>query len=192
MGLIDNKKIICQTIEFIPSVKTIKSEAGASINHNYIVSHLIAIIKSHFDRLCCLNINENLKINKVCESCINVFPSDLYIPNGETYCLPDIVLVKGTFILNKHGKQSRDCISNPKIIIEVYSESNKEGDILDKLEEFKNLNSFDTLFIVNSIEEDSITEYSRSNEWKEKYTDEIIIESLKIPRATIYDKFNKL
>ena len=121
--------------------------AGASFLHNAIVANLITIL------------NNCLKD----ENCF-ALPSDILVklPICEKFVYPDIVVVCGERLLEKH--KGLDALLNPTIIIEVFSESTAHYDSNEKMECYFTLDSLQEYWLVDS-EKVAIRSYKRqSNE----------------------------
>ncbi|TAH28833.1 MAG: Uma2 family endonuclease [Cytophagales bacterium] len=125
--------------------------AGATLNHNRIVSNLIGELYN------CLK-------NKKCE----VLPSDmlLKLPACKKYVYPDITIVCDEIMLDENKKQGLDVLLNPSIVIEVLSESTKLFDKTEKLNCYCTLQSLQQYIMIDS-EKFEIIIYTRTenNDW---------------------------
>ncbi|MEM7534679.1 MAG: Uma2 family endonuclease [Chloroflexota bacterium] len=110
--------------------------AGASENHNLIVTNVIATLKNQL---------RSRRENKC-----RIYPSDMRVKT-ETglYTYPDIVVVCGE---RQFEGNKRDVLLNPKVIIEVLSPSTKAYDRGKKFEHYRTIPSL-TEYIL--IEQDS-------------------------------------
>lgn len=99
--------------------------AGASINHNRIINNLYFILRIAFEKLKPFN----------CE----VFTSDIkvWIKKANTYAYSDYV------------ENRNDMISNPKIIIEVLSDSRQSFDRNGKFDIYRSLPSLQEYILVS-------------------------------------------
>lgn len=90
---------------------TIVSMAGASPEHNLILSNLITLAGTFLKGRPC-----------------NIYPSDLrvYVPSRESYFYPDASIICGTLDLSDDIK---DTVKNPVIIFEILSPSTEDYDL---------------------------------------------------------------
>ena len=153
----------------------IVSMAGASSNHNLILSNIIG------------NCHAALK-NKPC----NIYPSDLrvYVKARESYFYPDATIVCGEPELSDEVK---DTIKNPAVIFEILSPSTEEYDLGKKFFFYMQIESLKEYITI-----DSSTCHVRTgrrqpdNSWKfEEYTDHaeaLLISAiqLQLPLAEMY------
>ena len=79
--------------------------AGADVNHIQIVSNLTEILSPQLKKKNCRTFSNDLKI---------------WIPNREKFFYPDVAIVRGKL---EFYQLRRDTIINPKLIIEVLSDS---------------------------------------------------------------------
>jgi Uma2 family endonuclease len=108
------------------------SMAGAKKNHNLIVSNLIAAFHSQFKGSSCL-----------------VYPSDMRVVTDKYhhYTYPDLSLVceKSVFL-----DDSENTLVNPKVIIEVLSDSTEKYDRGKKFQLYRNIVSLQEYMLVSS------------------------------------------
>lgn len=85
--------------------------AGASPEHNLILSNLIASASSFLKRKAC-----------------NIYPSDLriYVPARESYFYPDASIICGALEMADNIK---DTVTNPSVIFEILSPSTEDYDL---------------------------------------------------------------
>jgi len=123
--------------------------AGASFNHNFIVSNII------------MELGTCLKKNKC-----KVLPSDILVklPICEKYVFPDVTIVCDEVQKEKH--KGLDVLLNPTIIIEVLSASTAAYDSHEKMECYFTLESLQEYWLVDS-ESVSVKSYKRNpeNDW---------------------------
>ena len=107
--------------------------AGASINHNQVLSNLIGAI------------NPSLK-GKSC----NVFSSDIrvHIPINNSFTYPDLTIVCGKHEL---PDDHFDTLLNPSVIIEVLSPSTENYDRGNKFFIYQQLTSLKEYILINSV-----------------------------------------
>lgn len=118
------------------------SMAGASIEHNAIVTNLIGELGQQLKRRPC-----------------QVLPSDLriHIPATGLYTYPDLVVVCGEPRLED---DHRDTLLNPTLIIEVLSPSSEAYDRGKKFEHYRSIESFVEYLLV-AQDEPRIEQYLR-------------------------------
>jgi Uma2 family endonuclease len=106
--------------------------AGASEAHNLIVANLIRILGSALrDRPC------------------RVYPSDLKMKLGRSFAYPDLSVVCGR---SAFDDDQRDVLVNPKLIIEVLSDSTERFDRSQKSRKYRALESMSDYVLVSSSE----------------------------------------
>ena len=105
--------------------------AGASLRHNRIVARLV------------LHVGQGLG-----EGPCQVFPSDLkvQVPALETFTYPDVSIVCGQPALYEG---STDVITNPKVLMEVLSESTERYDRGEKAEGYRTIPSVSDHLLVD-------------------------------------------
>lgn len=105
--------------------------AGTSLRHNGIVSNLIALLV------------EALR-GKPCRA----FPSDLkvWVPALESFTYPDVVIVCGQPLIYE-GETS--VITNPRVLIEVLSDSTEAYDRGDKAEGYRTIASVTDYLLIS-------------------------------------------
>jgi len=106
--------------------------AGASLNHNRIVSNAIFAIRDSLR-----------KKEKACE----VFPSDLrvHIPQNTLYTYPDVSVICGA---PQFADDNFDVITNPIVLVEVLSESTKNYDRGEKFKLYRDLPSLQNYLLI--------------------------------------------
>ncbi|MEE4359106.1 MAG: Uma2 family endonuclease [Desulfococcaceae bacterium] len=104
--------------------------SGASIHHNLIVANTIIAVG-----------------NALKDSCF-VFPSDIKVEldPGHHYAYPDISLVCGDIAF---GQGRNDIITNPKVIIEVLSESTRNYDRGNKFAAYRQIQSLSDYILID-------------------------------------------
>jgi Uma2 family endonuclease len=119
--------------------------AGAKKNHNLIVSNLIATFHGQFRGRPC-----------------SVFPPDMKvaIDKYNHYTYPDVSIVCGE---SKFVNDSEDSLVNPKVIIEVLSESTEKYDRGKKFQSYRNISSLQEYVLV-STEYKKIEIFTKSKE----------------------------
>ncbi len=119
--------------------------AGASRQHNIIVSNIIRVLG-----------------NQLLERDCNVYPSDMRIRIIKTgkYTYPDVAVACGE---EKFEDEYKDTLLNPLIIIEVLSESTEAYDRGKKFENYQHIDSLREYILV-SQEPFRIEKYVRQND----------------------------
>lgn len=119
--------------------------AGASRQHNLIVSNLIRILG-----------------NQLLEHNCNVYPSDMRVKISkiDKYTYPDIVVACGE---EEFEDNESDTLLNPVVIIEVLSESTEAYDRGKKFEHYQYLESL-AEYVLVAQESYSIERYVRQND----------------------------
>lgn len=150
--------------------------AGATKNHNLIVSNLIMTLGMRFKGQPCV-----------------VYPSDMKIAIDEHkhFVYPDVSIVcNGSKFLDK----SEDVLLNPQVIIEVLSKSTETYDRGKKFAAYRNLPSMQDYVLIAS-EYRSIEVFSKDSEHRWYFSDslpqsEAFIQSLATPllHDDVYDK----
>lgn len=119
--------------------------AGASYAHNLIVSNLIQLIGAALRDSPCV-----------------VLPSDLrvHVPASKGYVYPDLSIVCGgpDFL-----GEARDVIANPRVIVEVLSESTERFDRGDKFSGYRSLPSLSDYLLVGQTRA-RVEHYAREDE----------------------------
>ena len=139
--------------------------AGASINHNLIVSNIIIAMG-----------------NALQDSPCSVFPSDVkvQIEKAYHYVYPDVSIVCGDI---EYAENRNDTITNPLVVFEVLSESSKDYDRGFKFSAYKNIASLKDYIIVEQNACHIQHFYKENNKWilKEfkKLSDSFEIKSVK-------------
>jgi Uma2 family endonuclease len=105
--------------------------AGASLRHNALVSSVLFHMRQALGAGPC-----------------RVFPSDLkvYVSSLETFTYPDVTVVCGPPALYQG---SSDVITNPKVIVEVLSESTERYDRGEKAEGYRSMASVSDHVLIN-------------------------------------------
>lgn len=108
--------------------------AGASLNHNRIINNLYFILRTAFKTLPQLN----------CEA----FTSDIkvWIKQTNAYTYPDILIIQGE---PDSVENHNNMITNPKIIIEVLSDSTQSFDRKGKFDIYRTLPSLQEYILIS-------------------------------------------
>ncbi len=138
--------------------------AGASENHNLILSNIISQL-----------------VNKLKKRC-RIYPSDmkLKIKNLSKFVYPDVTIVCGE---RKFFDDSRDILIDADVIIEILSDSTEAYDRGDKFRFYRKLDSFKEYLLI-SQKEKRIEKFFKTENglWKiseaSKNQPEIILESI--------------
>ena len=149
--------------------------AGASANHNRISGNVFNALSNTIE-------------SKPCE----VFMSDLrlWIEKKDLYTYPDVMAICGGL---RFAKRRTDTVTNPKVIIEVLSESTEAYDRSDKFRAYWTLDSFEEYVLIDQYRVH--VEYFRRMSEKEwllrvltKTDDVLKLESIdvEIPLGKIY------
>jgi len=151
--------------------------AGASLNHNRIVGNAFAELKA-------------LVRNKPCE----VFQTDLRLlaKKRRTYTYPDVFVVCGKIELDANRK---DTLTNPILIIEVWSKSTKYLDASEKFEAYRQIPSLQEYVMIDQARV-HVERYRRSHDvfWVlatfENRNDILELASIEVsvPLRVLYDK----
>ncbi len=109
------------------------SMAGASVNHNRILSNVIGNVWNHLQ-------------GKEC----NIYPSDLRVAvkSKDSFFYPDATIVCGE--LQFDDENIKDTVKNPAVIFEILSPSTEDYDIGKKLFFYMQIDSLKQYFIVDS------------------------------------------
>jgi Uma2 family endonuclease len=132
--------------------------AGADINHIQIVTNLVEILSPQLKKKNCRTFSNDLKV---------------WIPNREKFVYPDVAVICGKL---DFYKLRRDVVTNPKLIIEVLSDSTMAFDRSEKLWLYQMLESMEEYVLV-SHEKAVIEQYLRSADGNWIYKATIGIES---------------
>jgi Uma2 family endonuclease len=124
----------------------ITAMSGASRRHNEICGDLYSALKSHLRGGPCRTYIEAVKVQ---------IADDV----GEAYYYPDV------FVACEPGDDDSHVVHNPKLIIEVLSESTSRIDRTDKLTNYKRIPTVDEIVL---IEQDwpEIVVFRRSEKWR--------------------------
>ncbi len=150
--------------------------AGADINHIQIVTNLIETLSPKLKKKQCRTFSNDLKV---------------WISSREKFLYPDVAVVCGKL---DFYKLRRDVVTNPKLIIEVLSDSTAAFDRSEKLWMYQNLESLDE-YVLISQEKAVVEQYLRREDGNWIYRATIGIESsvnfesvdLKIKLKDIYE-----
>jgi Uma2 family endonuclease len=150
--------------------------AGADINHIQIVTNLVETLSPKLKKKQCRTFSNDLKV---------------WIPSNEKFLYPDVAVIceKLDFY-----KLRRDVVTNPKLIIEVLSNSTATFDRSEKLWMYQKLESLDE-YVLISQEKAVVEQYLRREDGNWIYRATIGIESfinfesveLKIKLKDIYE-----
>ena len=107
--------------------------AGASVNHNRILTNLIVSVGSHLK-------------GKVC----NIYPSDfrVAVKSKNSFFYPDATIVCGE--LQFDDENIKDTVKNPAVIFEILSPSTEDYDIGKKLFFYMQIDSLKQYIILDS------------------------------------------
>ncbi|HEV8083142.1 MAG TPA: Uma2 family endonuclease [Chitinophagaceae bacterium] len=107
--------------------------AGASINHNKILTNIIVSAGSYLKEKSC-----------------NIYPSDLRIAvkSKSSFFYPDATIVCGELLFDDEGL--KDTVKNPAVIFEILSPSTEDYDIGKKLFFYMQIDSLQQYIIVDS------------------------------------------
>ena len=107
--------------------------AGASFNHNLILSNIIGSVRPHLRGKDC-----------------NVFPSDLRIAvkSKNSFFYPDATIICGDPEFDDDG--IKDTVENPTVIFEILSPSSEDYDIGKKLMFYMQIESLKQYIIIDS------------------------------------------
>lgn len=151
--------------------------AGASRAHNLIVSNVIREISTQLKKTPC-----------------RVYPSDLRVKISDTglYVYPDVTVVCGE---EKFSDDKSDTLLNPKIIVEVLSDSTEGYDRGTKFEHYRKLGSLKE-YVMISQNKPKIEKFSKNETgfWmlteSDEYNPIIILESVNctLELSEVYDK----
>ncbi|MEM7539106.1 MAG: Uma2 family endonuclease [Chloroflexota bacterium] len=120
--------------------------AGASLNHNLILSDTLVELSIHFRQQ---------------KNGCKVLPSDMRVRMGDSYTYPDIVIICG-----QPEVESNDILVNPTIVIEVLSPSTEAYDRGAKSKKFRTVESLKEYALI-SQDSPHIEHYIRqdNNQW---------------------------
>ena len=109
------------------------SMAGASPEHNLILSNIIAIAGTFLKGKSC-----------------NIYPSDLriYVPSRESYFYPDASIICGALDLSDEIK---DTVKNPLVIFEILSRSTEDYDLGRKFFFYMQIETLKEYVTIDSI-----------------------------------------
>ncbi len=154
------------------------AQAGASRNHNVLVSNTIIALGNLLKKRSC-----------------TVFPSDLRvaIPKKRTYVYPDITVVCGH---ERFTDLHNDTLLNPTIIIEVLSPSTEAYDRGAKFERYRHIASLQEYILIaqNRIHIEQFVRQA-DNQWTltlYNHTDEVLVLSSIQGQVLIRDLYTKI
>ena len=150
--------------------------AGASPNHNIITTNLVTEIRTQTKRTPCFPFSSDMRVKA----------------HKGNYYYPDVVVVCGE---RQFEDEEQDVLLNPKIIIEVLSESTKLKDRNEKFDSYTTMPSVTNYILVNQ-DMMRIEHFLRTDEteWKVQVlndkSDKLILKSIncEISLADIYDE----
>ncbi|MEO8892456.1 MAG: Uma2 family endonuclease [Coleofasciculaceae cyanobacterium] len=152
--------------------------AGGSTNHNQVALNFSTELTFAFKKLD-----------------YRVFMSDvhLWIPEKRIYTYPDVMVIEGE---PEYVNDRTDMITNPKIIVEVLSDSTKGYDQSGKFEAYRTIPSFAEYFLLNPhkihIEQYSKTANKRWSFREYDAEDEAIIFTALEFEISLADLYNKV
>lgn len=120
--------------------------SGVSPNHAAIEMNLAEIINPVARKRGCRAFGANLRIK---------------VPDLPPYRYPDLSVVCGTAEFETIG--GLECLVNPKMLVEVLSNSTAQFDQGDKFKFYKSIKSFDEYLLISQLEK-LVTQYIRHNE----------------------------
>jgi len=132
--------------------------AGVGVNHVQIVTNLVETISPRLKKKNCRTFANDLKI---------------WIPNREKFLYPDVLVVCGKL---DFYKTRQDIVTNPKLIIEVLSDSTAAFDRSEKLWLYQTIESLRE-YVLISQEKAVVEQYSRREDENWIYRATIGIES---------------
>jgi Uma2 family endonuclease len=132
--------------------------AGADINHIQIVTNLVEILSPRLKKKNCRTFSNDLKVR---------------IPNREKLVYPDVAVVCGKL---DFYQLRRDVVTNPKLIIEVLSDSTAAFDRSEKLWFYQTLDSLQE-YVLISQEKAVVEQFLRREDGNWFYRATIGIES---------------
>ncbi len=155
----------------------VQAMAGASENHVLIVTNLIAELRN------CLK-------NTDCR----VYATDrlLYVDACASYYYPDVMIVCGESETHQRT-ENIDALVNPRVLIEVLSDSTRGYDLGEKLRCYQNLASLEQFLSVepDEIRVESFTKQA-SNQWLmtsiQQKNQKVKVADCEIDLTEIYDK----
>lgn len=113
----------------------VKMMAGASHQHNQIVSNTLGELFQCLKKLAC-----------------RIYANDMLVeqPDCNRYVYPDISILCEEPILDKHEQAGVDILLNPQIIIEVLSQSTALYDRSEKFDCYKKIPSLENYILIDS------------------------------------------
>jgi Uma2 family endonuclease len=120
--------------------------SGASRKHNEICGDIYSALKSHLQGGPCRTYIEAVKLQ---------IADDI----GEAYYYPDV------FVACEPGDDDSHVVRNPKLIVEVLSESTSRIDRTDKLTNYKRIPTVEEIVLIEQ-EWPEIVVFRRSERWK--------------------------
>jgi Uma2 family endonuclease len=129
----------------IPLHRESPSLAGAGVNHIQIVTNLIETVSRRLKKKNCRMFSNDLKI---------------WIPNREKFLYPDIAVVCGKL---DFYKLRQDVVTNPKLIIEVLSDSTAAFDRSEKLWLYQTVETLQE-YVLISQDKAVVEQYHRRND----------------------------
>jgi Uma2 family endonuclease len=132
--------------------------AGAGVNHVQIVTNLIETLSPRLKKKNCRTFSNDLKV---------------WIPNREKFLYPDVLVVCGKL---DFYKSRQDVVTNPKLIIEVLSDSTAAFDRSEKLWLYQTLESLQE-YVLISQQKAVVEQYLRLNDGNWIYRATIGLES---------------
>lgn len=131
---------------------------GANVNHVQIVTNLIEVLSPRLKKKECRTFSNDLKI---------------WIPNREKFLYPDVVVVCGKL---DFYKSRQDIVTNPKLIIEVLSDSTAVFDRSEKLWLYQTIETLQE-YVLISQEKAVVEQYHKRDDANWIYRATIGIES---------------
>ncbi len=104
--------------------------AGATSNHNRIISNVVAAVRPKLRRKFCFIYASDMKI---------------WIPNSREFTYPDVAVVCGE---PQFQDQVTDVLLNPVLIVEVLSKSTANYDRSEKFAKYREISSFQEYLLI--------------------------------------------
>lgn len=118
---------------------------GAKVDHVQIVSNLTEILSSKLKKQNCRTFSSDLKI---------------WIVKRNKFLYPGLAIICGKL---KFYRERRDVVTNPRMIVEVLSESTASNDRTDKLWAYQTLESVQECVLI-SQDKPIVEQYSRNSD----------------------------
>jgi Uma2 family endonuclease len=151
--------------------------AGASLAHVLIVTNLVVELGNQLKNRDCTVYSTDLRVK---------------IQKSGRFTYPDVAVVCGRLEL---GTEQRDVLLNPRVLIEVLSESTKDYDRGEKFEQYRSIPSF-TEYLLVAQDRHHVEHYVRQKDGRwlleetDSLADSVVLESIgcRLELAEIYAK----